>query len=124
MRHWQKKMGRTVSSKTRNNRFLTEVQLAVFREFGVPVRYNRGQKRKDLLPPGKRCEFCSEPATRAAYRIPYTKGVLKHHLRPDFLNQSWNLIATCSDHITKAKWSENRIERYVAKLHERAEHQR
>lgn len=109
-------------TSTQDNPFLTEVQLAVFTEFGVAVRYNREWRRDHVV--GKRCKFGPEPAEQAAHRIPYHKGVLRWHLRPDFLNEPWNLVATCRDHNKEAEWSEDRIERYVAKLHERAENQR
>ena len=96
------------------SRFLTEVQLAVLKEFGVPVRYNHKWRRKHVV--GHTCNFCKEPATHAAHRMPFTKGVRKYHLRPDFLNEPWNLVATCGSHNKRAQWTDERIEAFAAKL--------
>lgn len=92
--------------------FLTPIRLAVFREFNVPVRYIRGW-RKYL---GEKCKFCRSPATTAAHKIPYKRGILDYGLRPDFLNRWANLVATCHGHNKKAEWKDDKVGRYVAKL--------
>lgn len=73
---------------------------------------------------GKNCKFCGKPAKQAAHRIPYQKGVLESGFRPDFLNEPWNLVATCVSCNKKAQWSDDRIEGCVAKLRSRGNQQR
>jgi len=95
--------------------FLTAIQLSVFREFDAPVRYLRGWR--SYL--GETCHFCERPAQTAAHKIPYKKGILRYGLRPDFLNNRRNLLATCKPHNKTAQWSDERIQSYVARLRQR-----
>ena len=106
---------------TRKNPFLTEIQMAVFEEFGVPVRYHREWRKRHVV--GRRCRFCGKPAQTAAHRIPYDKGVRAYHLRPDFLNQPWNLVATCRGCNKKAQWRDDRIKLFVVTLERRRDRQ-
>ena len=102
--------------EVRRGSFVTEAQLAVFKEFGVPVRY-LDEWRKRHLP--AICAFCTEPATTAAHHIPFTRGIIQYRLRPDFLNEDWNLIATCSDCNKRAEWADSQIENFVAELQDK-----
>jgi len=101
-----------MSRKSVRDPFLTEAQLAVFKEFDVPVRYIRGWRR--YL--GEKCKYCEKPAVTAAHHIPYRKGIMDYGLRPDFLNERWNLVATCRRHNKKAEWNDARIASFVARL--------
>ena len=102
-------------TKSATSPFLTPIQLSVFQEFDVPVRYLRGWR--SYL--GNTCHFCGEAAETAAHKIPYKKGILKWGLRPDFLNRRGNLLPTCGSHNKKAQWSDKRIETYIARLRRR-----